>query len=83
MKVIIAPDSFKESLSSMDVAQQIEAGFRDVYPEAEYIKLPVADGGEGTVEALVSATSGEIRKAWVRGPLGKQVEAFYGICGDG
>lgn len=83
MKIIIAPDSFKESLSSLEVAQQIEAGFREVYPDAVYLKLPVADGGEGTVEALVAATAGEFRKARVCGPLGEPVEAIYGICGDG
>mgnify|MGYP000983809174 CR=1 FL=1 len=56
MKIVIAPDSYKESLSAMDVATQIEAGFREIYPDAEYVKLPVADGGEGTVEAMVAAT---------------------------
>jgi glycerate kinase len=83
VKVIIAPDSFKESLSSLEVARQIEAGFKEVFPDAEVLKLPVADGGEGTVEALVAATDGEIRKVSVSGPLGTPVEAFYGVCGDG
>jgi glycerate kinase len=83
MKIIIAPDSFKESLSSLEVARQIEAGFREIFPEAEILKLPVADGGEGTVEALVAATGGEIRKVRVSGPLGTPVEAFYGVCGNG
>jgi glycerate 2-kinase len=83
MKIIIAPDSFKESLSSIEVARQIEAGFREIFPDAEIFKLPVADGGEGTVEALVAATGGEIRKVHVSGPLGTQVEAFYGVCGNG
>ena len=58
MKIVIAPDSYKESLSAMEVAIQIEAGFREIYPDAEYIKLPVADGGEGTVDAMVAATGG-------------------------
>ena len=83
MKIIIAPDSFKESLSSLEVARQIQAGFKEVFPDAEVLKLPVADGGEGTVEALVAATDGEIRKVSVSGPLGAPVEAFYGVCGDG
>jgi glycerate 2-kinase len=83
MKIIIAPDSFKESLSSIEVARQIEAGFREIFPDAEIFKLPVADGGEGTVEALVAATGGEIRKVHVSGPLGTPVEAFYGVCGNG
>lgn len=83
MKIIIAPDSFKESLSSLSVARQIEAGFREIFPDAEILKLPVADGGEGTVEALVAATGGEIRKMCVSSPLGTPVEAFYGVCGNG
>ncbi len=83
MKIIIAPDSFKESLCSAEVAKQIEAGFREVFPAADYIKLPVADGGEGTVDALVAATAGDLRHLSVCGPLGEQLEAFYGVCGDG
>jgi len=82
MKVIIAPDSFKESLSSLEVAAEIEAGFRDVFPQADYVKLPIADGGEGTVEALVAATGGQVMDAEVVGPLGEKVNAFYGVCGD-
>ena len=60
MKIVIAPNSFKESLSAMEVATEIEAGFREVLPEATYVKVPVADGGEGTVEAMVAATDGRI-----------------------
>ena len=56
MKIVIAPDSYKESLSAMEVANAIEAGFREIYPNAEYVKMPVADGGEGTVDAMVAAT---------------------------
>ena len=56
MKIVIAPDSYKESLSALDVASAIEAGFRDIFPDAHYVKIPVADGGEGTVEAMVAAT---------------------------
>lgn len=82
MKIVIAPDSYKESLSALDVAVQIEAGFRTQFPDAQYIKLPVADGGEGTVEAMVAATSGRIIKVNVTGPLGEEVDAFYGISGD-
>lgn len=82
MKVIIAPDSFKESLPARGVAAAIAAGFRQVFPEAELIELPIADGGEGTVDALVAATSGRLCKAMVTGPLQQQIEAVYGICGD-
>lgn len=82
MKIVIAPDSYKESLSALEVASAIEAGFREIYPDAEYIKLPVADGGEGTVEAMVAATQGRVVEVAVTGPLGEPVQAFYGISGD-
>ena len=82
MKIVIAPDSYKESLSALEVATQIEAGFREIFPNASYVKLPVADGGEGTVEAMVAATHGEIIEVDVTGPLGDPVRAFYGISGD-
>lgn len=83
MKIIIAPDSFKESLSSIEVAAAIEDGFKELFPSADCIKLPIADGGEGTVEALVAATGGHIVDVEVSGPLGEKVKAFYGVCGDG
>ena len=82
MKIIIAPDSYKESLAAMEVATAIEAGFRQVMPTAEYIKLPMADGGEGTVQSLVDASNGSIIEHQVTGPLGEQVPAFFGIMGD-
>lgn len=82
MKIVIAPDSYKESLSALEVASAIEAGFREIYPDAEYIKLPVADGGEGTVEAMVAATQGRVIEVEVTGPLGEPVSGFYGISGD-
>lgn len=56
MKILIAPDSYKESLSALQVANHIEKGFREVFPDAEYVKVPVADGGEGTVDTMVEAT---------------------------
>ncbi|BAI74371.1 glycerate kinase (plasmid) [Azospirillum sp. B510] len=83
MKIVIAPDSYKESLSALEVATQIELGFREIFPEADYVKVPVADGGEGTVEAMVAATKGRIIRKMVTGPLGEPVEAFYGMTGDG
>ncbi len=82
MKIVIAPDSWKESLSALEVASAIEQGFREIYPDAEYVKLPVADGGEGTVEAMVAATGGLLVPLTVTGPLGEPVEAFYGLSGD-
>lgn len=83
MKIVIAPDSWKESLSALEVATQIEAGFREIFPDADYVKLPVADGGEGTVEAMVAATDGRIVELDVTGPLGQPVNSFYGLSGDG
>ena len=82
MKIVIAPDSYKESLSALEVASAIEDGFRAIYPDAEYIKAPVADGGEGTVEAMVAATQGRVVQVTVTGPLGEPVAGFYGISGD-
>ncbi len=82
MKIVIAPDSYKESLTAQQVATQIERGFREIFPEAQYVKLPVADGGEGTVEAMVAATQGKIIRLNVTGPLGEDVKAFYGLSGD-
>ncbi|MYM35842.1 glycerate kinase [Duganella sp. FT94W] len=83
MKIVIAPDSFKESLTAMAVANEIEAGFRDIFPDADYRKLPVADGGEGTVQAMIDASGGKLVALRVTGPLGAPVPAFYGLMGDG
>lgn len=82
MKIVIAPDSYKESLSALEVANAIEQGLREIWPDADYVKLPVADGGEGTVEAMVAATAGRIVDVDVTGPLGKTVTAFFGLSGD-
>ncbi|MFN2748297.1 glycerate kinase [Bacillus sp. z60-18] len=83
MKIVIAPDSFKESMTSPEAAASIEKGFKAVLPDAEYIKIPVADGGEGTVQALVDATGGELMYKQVTGPLRTPVKAAYGLLGDG
>lgn len=83
MRVIVAPDSFKGSLSALEAARAMARGIRAVFPEAEVIELPIADGGEGTVEALVAATEGTLRHAAVRGPLGDPVRAAWGVLGDG
>ncbi|KEK20062.1 glycerate kinase [Bacillus gaemokensis] len=82
MKIIIASDSYKESLQALKVCETIEKGFAEVFPEAEYVKIPIADGGEGTVQSLVDATDGAIIRLHVTGPLGEGVEAFYGISQD-
>ena len=83
MKIVIAPDSFKESMTALEAATAIKMGFDKVLPNAEYIKVPMADGGEGTVQSLVDATNGRIIYETVTGPLGDPVDAFYGLTGDG
>ncbi len=83
MKIVIAPDSYKESLSATDVAKAIEKGFRQIFPDAQYVNVPVADGGEGTVEAMIAATQGVAKTARVTGPLGQPVDAVWGLSGDG
>lgn len=83
MKIVIAPDSYKESLSATEVAQAIEKGFREIFPDAQYVSVPVADGGEGTVEAMIAATQGAAHTASVTGPLGERVDACWGMSGDG
>ncbi|KWW18196.1 glycerate kinase [Peribacillus simplex] len=83
MKVVIAPDSFKESLPADEVARAIQAGFLSIFPQAEYHLLPIADGGEGTVQALVSAHNGSIESVFVTGPLGIPVEAKIAFSNDG
>ncbi|UYV50744.1 glycerate kinase [Priestia megaterium] len=82
MKIVIAPDSFKESLTALRVCEAVEKGIKTHFPNAGISKVPMADGGEGTVQSLVDATGGEIIQTRVTGPLGKEVEAFYGILGD-
>lgn len=81
MKIVIAPDSFKESMSASSVADAIERGIRKVSKDVEVIKVPLADGGEGTVEALVNSMDGKIITHTVTGPLGDKVKASYGIIG--
>ncbi|WNB92604.1 glycerate kinase [Bacillus sp. NEB1478] len=83
MKIVIAPDSFKESLTAAEVCSAIESGFQKVLPDAEYVHVPIGDGGEGTVQSVVDATGGRIVAVEATGPLGNKVEAFYGITGDG
>ncbi|MBE5108611.1 glycerate kinase [Bacillus thuringiensis] len=82
MKVVIASDSYKESLRAIEVCEAIEKGFLKVFPKGEYMKVPIGDGGEGTAESLVDATDGEMIRLSVTGPLGKPIQAFYGISND-
>ncbi|MFR1849873.1 MAG: glycerate kinase [Clostridium sp.] len=83
MKFVLAPDSFKESLTAKEVADAMEVGIKKIFKDAECVKVPMADGGEGTVQALVDATDGKIYEVVVTGPLGNKVNAKYGILGDG
>jgi len=83
MRILAAPDSFKGSLTAPEAARAMERGILAVLPEAQVILLPVADGGEGTVGALVAATGGTLRSCAVTGPQGEKVTAAWGILGDG
>ena len=83
MRIVIAPDSFKESASAVEVCEAIETGLRRVWADASIDRVPMADGGEGTVEALVTATEGRYLECSVRDPVGELVAARYGILGDG
>jgi len=83
MKILIAADSFKGALPAQAVCQAVADGLRDVWPDAEIERVPMADGGEGTVQALVSATGGVERSATVRGPLQGELSAGFGLLGDG
>ncbi|RKF14551.1 glycerate kinase [Alginatibacterium sediminis] len=83
MKIVIAPDSFKESLSAMQVAQCIENGFKSVFNEAEFVKLPLADGGEGTVDVLLQSVEGQRLVKSVVGPYGAKFLAHWGLLNQG
>ncbi|KJJ98071.1 MULTISPECIES: glycerate kinase [Pseudomonas] len=82
MKIVIAPDSFKDSLSAAGVADAIGLGLADVWPAAQLLKCPMADGGEGTMEAIIAACNGELRYQQVQGPLGEPVQAGWGWLAD-
>jgi len=81
-RIILAPDSFKGSVTATEACEAIARGIRQVLPEVEIVSLPMADGGEGTVDALVAATGGTRRQAPVRGPLGEDILAVYGMLGE-
>ncbi|MGL5747118.1 MAG: glycerate kinase, partial [Weissella cibaria] len=83
MKFVIAPDSFKGSMTAKEAAVAIQVGLQKIYPDADYELVPMADGGEGTVQSLVDATDGDIITANVQNPLDETVTAFYGVLGDG
>ncbi len=83
MHILVAPQSLKGSLTAAEAGQAIAQGIQVVYPEATIDIVPIADGGEGTVQALVDATAGQIVEQTVTGPLGEPVPAFFGLLGDG
>ena len=83
MKIVIAPQAFKESLSALQATRSIEKGVKSAAPHAETVLVPVADGGDGTLETLVEAMEGRIETARVVGPVGERVEAEWAALGDG
>lgn len=82
MKIVVAPDSFKGSVSASGACDAIASGLRRVVPDADIVSIPMADGGEGTVDALVASTKGNLREVEVIGPLAQPIKATYGITGD-
>jgi glycerate kinase len=83
LRIVVAPDSYKGSVAAVEVAQAMERGILQVFPDARVRQIPIADGGEGTVDALVAATGGRLCHTEVHGPLGEPLDAQWGILGDG
>ena len=83
MKIVIAPQSFKDSIPALAAAEAIERGVRAAAPEAETVLVPVADGGDGTLDALVDSTGGQVFRNTVTGPLSRPLKAKWGVMGDG
>jgi glycerate kinase len=83
LRIVVAPDSYKGSVAAVAVAQAMERGILQVFPDAQVRQIPIADGGEGTVDALVAATGGRFCHTEVHGPLGEPLDARWGILGDG
>ena len=82
MTIVIAPDSYKESLSAIEVAKCIKKGFKSIFPDASYILLPLGDGGEGTVSSMVYSRNGTLVKTRVQNALGNKIDSFYGLIND-
>jgi glycerate kinase len=83
VRIVVAPDSYKGSVSALGVAQAMERGILKIFPHADVRKIPIVDGGEGTVEALVVASGGQLRQSELTDPLGRRITAHWGILGDG
>lgn len=82
-KIVLAPQGFKESLTGLEIAEAMEVGAKSVWPDADVVKIPVADGGDGTLQALVDSSGGSIRTAQVEDALGRTIEAEWGALGNG
>lgn len=82
MRIVVAPDSFKECLSAQQVASAIARGWRNAAPEDEIVEIPLADGGEGTTVALTEALGGQLHTVAVTGPLGERIEARFGLANN-
>lgn len=82
-KIVIAPQGFKESLTGIEIARAMEQGVRAVWPDAETVLVPVADGGDGTLQSLVDSSAGQVRKTTATDPLGREIEVEWGALGDG
>jgi glycerate 2-kinase len=83
IKILVAPNALKESLSAIDAARAIARGVRRGLPNAQVTEIPIADGGDGTLEAVISGTGGRILKKRIVGPLGNSITVEFGITGDG
>jgi len=83
LRIVVAPDSYKGSVSALGVGQAMQRGIRQVFPDADVRLVPIADGGEGTVEALIGTTGGQLHRTQVGGPLGDRITAQWGVLGDG
>lgn len=81
-KYVLAPDSFKESMTAKEGCEAMSKGIKKADPTADIISVPMADGGEGTVDSLVDATQGEKIPVVVTGPIGQKVKTYYGLLGD-
>ncbi len=82
MKILICPDSFKESLSSIELSEIIEKAIKRILPKVKTKKIPLADGGEGTVKILVKSENGRIIHCYVKDPLGRKIKSYLGILPD-
>lgn len=83
MNILIAPDSFKDCLSAREVASALGRGIQKILQDASVVMVPMADGGEGTVESVIDASGGKRMELWVKDPLMREISSFYGITGDG